>query len=175
MCCNGVIFADVQLQPEDSSGRLQALGLRFLPQTGGREREGKQGGKDQSTASGGNLKFCQPCAAFQGRRCRIYDQRPSHCRKFECLLLKRFRDGRTSGAAALREIRRTQSCAEQVLLLLRQLGDTDEQLPLARRFRHTAERFEAVRIDSNLAEIYGRLTVAVLDLNLRLSSFFYPG
>ncbi len=170
MCCNGVIFADVQLQAEDVPGDLEALGLRLATQA----EEGCEKETPSGESSGGH-KFCQPCAAFQEGRCRIYDQRPGHCRQFECLLLKRFREGRTSGTAAVREIRKTQRQAEQVLLLLRELGDTDEQLPLARRFRRTAERLEAVGIDGDLAEIYGRLTVAVLDLNFRLSSFFYPG
>ena len=173
MCCNGVIFADVQLQAEDVPARLEALGLRLAARAG-EERE-KQTASAGSIAADADQKFCQPCAAFQEGRCRIYDQRPGHCRQFECLLLRRFREGRTLGAAALREIRKTQRQAEQALLLLRELGDTDEQLPLARRFRRTAERLETVDMDADRAQIYGRLTVAVLDLNFQLSTFFYPG
>ncbi len=158
MCCNGVIFADVQLQAGDNAAELKALGLRFEPDGGG--------------APG---KFCQPCAAYDGARCRFYGQRPRYCREFECLLLKKFRASRTSAAAALRQIRKAKEHSDRVKALLRQLGDNDETLPLSRRFQRTRERLESGGMEPGVAAIYGELTVAVLDLNFLLSGVFYPG
>ncbi len=158
MCCNGVIFADVHLQQGDSQPELQALGLRF------------EGG-----GAGTPAKFCQPCAAYDGARCRIYGQRPRYCREFECLLLKKFQEGRTSGQAALRQIRKARGLSDRVIALLEQLGDNDQELPLARRFQRTRDRLESMGMDTRVAAIYGELTVAMLDLNFLLSGVFYPG
>src|ERR1700761_4281735 len=83
LCCNGVIFADVQLQPGDDAAKLRSLGLAFAS----------------------NQKFKQPCTAFGGCRCNIYSDRPQYCREFECLLLKSVKAGRTETSTALRIIR----------------------------------------------------------------------
>lgn len=171
MCCSGVIFADVQLQAGDVPRKLETLGLRLTPT--GRETNARS-----EAACGPNprpLKSCQPCSAFDGSRCRIYNDRPVYCREFECLLLGKLRGGRTSGAAALREVRKAKTQVERVLALLRQLGDMDEDLPLAKRFARTRDRLEGIDLGPRLAELYGELTVAVLDLNFLLSSVFYPG
>jgi uncharacterized protein len=171
MCCNGVIFADVQIQSGDVPRKLKALGLRLTRA----EREGKAVSEAACGSAAGPLKFCQPCLAFDGSRCRIYTDRPVYCREFECLLIGKLREGRTSGTDALREVRKAKTHVERILTLLRQLGDTDEHLPLARRFARTRERLETVGIESPLADLYGQLTVAVLDLNYLLSGVFYPG
>ena len=71
LCCNGVIFADVQLEPEDDAQLLQSLGLKFALNR-----------KSQIV----KRKFLQPCTAFAGCQCNIYSDRPRHyCRQFECL------------------------------------------------------------------------------------------
>lgn len=155
MCCNGVIFADVQLQAGDQQEELQGLGLRF--------------------EAGAGAKFCQPCAAYDGVCCRIYGKRPRYCREFECLLLKKLQEGRTSGPAALRQVRKAKELSERVKGLLEQLGDQDLALPLTRRFQRTRDRLESLGMEPGVAATYGELTVAVLDLNFLLSGVFYPG
>ena len=70
LCCNGVLFADVELQKGDDAKRLAEIGLLL----------GKKGGQKA---------FTQPCGCFDGTFCRIYDDRPKRCRTFECGLLKR--------------------------------------------------------------------------------------
>src|SRR6266581_3782971 len=78
LCCNGVIFADVKLQPSDDASRLRALGLRIsTPHSKFR-----------------TPTFDQPCAALGGCRCRIYAERPRYCREFECVLFKSVKAGR---------------------------------------------------------------------------------
>jgi hypothetical protein len=117
----------------------------------------------------------QPCAAFDGCRCRVYADRPQYCREFECVLLKSVKAGRTEPAAGLGIIRTARERAEKVRRLLDALGDTEEQLPLSARFRHTSKRLKERDLDEETADTYAQLTLAVHDLNLLLGDAFYPG
>jgi Fe-S-cluster containining protein len=173
LCCNGVIFARVQLQPEDDADHLNSLGLQLRTQ-----RNRTKDASAQPARSGATTParfFSQPCAAFDGCRCRIYDDRPVYCRHFECLLLKNVKAGHTQLAAALRIISTARERVERVRRLLRALGDTDEHLPLSARFRRTSRRLEHADPDKATAKAYGELTMAVHDLNCILSEAFYPG
>jgi Fe-S-cluster containining protein len=156
MCCNGVIFADVQLQPADDAARLKALGIPLLPQRG-------------------KFRFTQPCAAFGNCACRIYPDRPDHCRAFECVLLKSVKSGGTDRAAAERVIRTARQRAAKVLRILRELGNRDEDVSLGARFRATAKAFNEGAPDEASADLFGDLTLAMHDLNLLLSEAFFPG
>ena len=122
LCCNGVIFADVQLRPGDDARRLRALGLAFV----------------KSKA----LKFKQPCTGFGGCQCNIYSERPIYCREFDCLLLKGVKAGEVKMSEARKVIRSALKNAEKVKTLLRQLGDTDETLALAKRFQRIQQKME---------------------------------
>jgi Fe-S-cluster containining protein len=155
LCCNGVIFADVKLQAHDSAQRLRELGLA-LTNSGRHE-----------------LKFAQPCVAFENCRCRIYGERPRYCREFECILLKNVISGRVNYEAGLRMIQNAKEKVETVLGLLRALGDRDEQVALAARFRKMTKKFESEPLEEETADLYGRLTLAVHDLNCLLSEAFY--
>jgi Fe-S-cluster containining protein len=115
MCCNGVLFADVRLQADDDLKKLATLGLRL-------ERHGNK------------MRFIQPCPAFDGKLCRIYEQRPSRCQKFECRLLKEVHTGNKTVQQAHIVIRHIRNEAEKVLKLLKSLGNSDEAEPLSRRF-----------------------------------------
>src|SRR6185312_7874426 len=108
LCCNGVIFADVQLRPEDDASRLRALGLAFVQKSRARVE-----------------KFKQPCTAFAGCKCNIYSERPAYCRQFECLLLKSVNAGEVTISEARKVIRSALLQAERVKTQLRKLGDTD--------------------------------------------------
>jgi Fe-S-cluster containining protein len=160
LCCNGVIFADVQLQPSEVQclkSKVQSLDF------------------SSSSRSAGITKLPQPCAAFDGCRCRIYSDRPTYCRQFECLLLKNVQSGRLEHRAALRIIRTARQRADKVRDLLRELGDTDEQKALSHRFQRAAKQFENAPLADAKAQTYADLTLAVHDLNLLLSEAFYPG
>ena len=156
MCCNGVIFKDVELQAGDSATKLAALGLpleRLKTKT----------------------RFPQPCAALgTDCRCRIYAQRPTRCRQFDCALLQAATSGETSVPAALRVIRQAQRRAEKVRRLLRTLGDQDEDLALSVRFKRAGRRVESNALDADTASVFGDLTLAMHDLNVLLSGRFYP-
>ncbi len=159
LCCNGVIFADVRLQPADDAGRLRSLGLPV--------------GRSHATAR--PVRLAQPCAAFDGCRCRVYSERPRHCVEFDCLLLKNVKAGRLTEAAALCLIREARKRADAVHTLLRELNDADEDRALSVRFKRTRKRLETTNLDDDIADRYGRLTLAVHDLNLLIQDAFYPG
>lgn len=160
LCCNGVIFADVELQPSE----VECLKSKF--------QSLKLVAKNGNASAG---KLPQPCAAFDGCRCRIYSDRPAYCRQFECLLLKNVQAGRVERAAALRIIRTAKQRADKVRGLLRELGDTAEERALSHRFQRAAKQFENAPLTDAKAQTYADLTLAVHDLNLLLSEAFYPG
>ena len=173
LCCNGVLFKDVELQPDDDKEHLRSLGL---PIREPRRVERKSGRSLHSKPETRNPKFSQPCAALcDGNRCRIYDERPARCREFECALFKSVAAGETELAAALKTIRAAHQRADPVRRLLRALGDTDEHLALSLRFKRTRRRLEAGGFDDSSADTFGELTLAVHGLNVLLSSRFYPG
>ena len=189
LCCNGVIFARVQLQAEDKAVRLHALGLPVSKRASTRAQP--PAGPHNSPALGCNLSapapslvpvaslrggyFPQPCAAWEGCRCRIYAERPQYCRQFECTLLKSLKAGRMQRHDALEIIKNARQRAEKVRRLLAESGDSDEHLALSIRFRRTSRRLEKSGLTEETAATFGELTLAVHDLNLLLSQAFYPG
>jgi uncharacterized protein len=157
LCCNGVIFANVQLQPNDNAARLRALGLALL----------------QKSKSGAE-KFKQPCTAFAGCECTIYSERPTYCRQFECLLLKSVKASQTAPTDAIKIIRSALRRVKKVKQLLQQLGDVEDTLALSKRFRRMQRKLETTPLDKETARIFGDLTLAIHDLNRLLSEKFYP-
>ncbi len=173
MCCNGVIFADIKLQPEDNVERLLSLGLKIKSSWA----KGSKMAVETSPllkVSAPRPKLLQPCAAFDGCRCRIYAERPLSCRQFDCRLLQRLKTADITRAQTLRVIRLARRRVDKVLRLLRKLGDTDEQLALNTRFRQTTKRMEKAAPDKNADRIYGQLTLAMHELHSVLREFFYP-
>lgn len=156
MCCNGVLFRDVELQPDDDAKKLETLGLpieRLKTKT----------------------RFPQPCAALgEDCRCRIYAQRPQRCQQFDCALLQSAVAEKISVPSALSIIQQAHRRAEKVRRFLRVLGDQDEHIALSLRFKRTRRRIESGEIDSDTAGAFGELTLAVHSLNVLLSQRFYP-
>ena len=172
LCCNGVIFADVQLQNGDDASRLETLGL---PLTKLPKRERAQNFSAEGETAFLQKKFNQPCSAFDGCRCRIYAERPKYCRAFDCALLKSVNLGEVKPADALTLIEKARRCAEKVRQLLRKVGDKDEHVALSLRFRRTSKRIQQNDVSRQTAETFSELTLANHDLNLILSEHFYPG
>jgi len=159
LCCNGVIFADVQLLPGDPVARLQRLGIAPPP---------------TKKPSSRPIKINQPCPAL-ATQCTVYANRPCYCRQFECVLFKNLASGKIKEARSLKIIATAQKRAERVRKLLRKLGDTEETLSLSKRFRRVQKRVETSPINDETADLYGDLTLAVHDMNFLLSQAFYPG
>jgi hypothetical protein len=145
LCCDSALFADVELRAGDDARQLRKAGLPLV-----KKRPGQ-------------LAFPQPCANFDGKLCRIYAGRPAQCRRFECGLMQRVATGTLTAAAALKIIFTTQRRAAQIRVLLRSLGQGDEQLALTHRYT------EAMSAPVDLADVHaterqGRLMLAVSEL-----------
>ena len=145
LCCNGVLFADVELQKGDNAGRLIDLGMSVK----------KKGMK---------RAFAQPCHCFDGKLCKIYADRPKRCQTFECGLLKRVQAGDLEGKLALKQIASTQKLVEKVRQLLRRLGDKDESLALTVRYTRTMSAPIDLSAGEENAGLRGELMLAVNDL-----------
>jgi Fe-S-cluster containining protein len=153
LCCNGVLFADVELRQGDDPGRLAELGLAL----------GMKGSK---------LAFAQPCTCFDGKLCSIYADRPKRCRTFECGLLKRVQVGELDADAALKTIAKTKRQVENVRGLLRQLGQNDERLAMTKRYAEAMSAPIDLAGDGSQAELRGELMLAVDGLMRQLQREF---
>jgi Fe-S-cluster containining protein len=145
LCCNGVLFADVELRKGDDAQRLAELGLSLV----------KKGCKPA---------FAQPCACFDGTLCRIYSERPAYCRAFECGLLKGVQAGELEAKTALKTIAEAKRRVEKVRCLLQRLGQNDEQLALIKRYAQVMREPIDLSGTEDSAELRGELMLAVNDL-----------
>lgn len=151
LCCNGAIFGDVKLQPGDNAARLKAIGLRLT----------------------GAKSFSQPCSALDDCRCLVYSQRPVYCRRFECLLLQQFQDGKVEETGALRTIQTARDKLRRVQDLFRVLGNEEEHLPIRERCKRVESGLKRRQPSDAKAGTFGELTLAIHDLNVIISERFY--
>jgi Fe-S-cluster containining protein len=80
LCCDGSLFADLELAGAREALAAEAMGLEV----------------DEADDARGGMVLVQPCAALKGRRCTVYKFRPKCCRTFECGLLQRVKRGLVS-------------------------------------------------------------------------------
>ena len=123
LCCNGSLFADIELKSRRESLAMESFGLVV------------EDGDD------GEL-LIQPCGALKGTRCSIYQYRPTCCRTFECRLLRDVEEGKRTIADA-REIVRT--TRELIARIERGIGwkAGPKHLPFKERYWEVSERFNA--------------------------------
>ena len=153
LCCNGVMFHTVRLQPADSAKALAALGLKLKRKKGAHY-------------------ILQPCPAWQDSQCSIYAARPERCRLFECRQLQRVAAGETTEAAALEKIRDVQLQVARVNELLARTGSTNPKRPLSKRCEKIlAEPLDASSDPAALA-LRDNLNRAMHELNAVLDADF---
>ena len=153
LCCNGVMFHTVKMQPADSPSVLSALGLKLKRKSSGQYLQ-------------------QPCPAFCGTHCAIYEARPERCRVFECQQLKQLAAGDATEAAALERIREVQRRVKELEELLQQSGKTDPKRALSKRYEKvTAEPVTALSEPKAVA-LRERLTRAMRELERMLDREF---
>ena len=145
LCCNGVLFGDVELRRGDDASHLARLGVDLVP-------------KGRKTA------FSQPCSCFDGKLCGIYADRPKQCRAFECGLLKRVGAGELTAGAALKIIAETRRSADVVSKLVRELGNQEETQPLNQRYAAVVAQPIDLSADETQVERRGELMMAVAKL-----------
>jgi len=113
-CCNGVMFGRVVLQALDSRETLRAIGFTV-------KRKQKQS------------FFTQPCIAFNQGKCRVYEQRPTRCRLFECKILQKVVTGEWKVHQALHAIEQVQSHVQRIETLLNPAGTETSHKSLLKR------------------------------------------
>lgn len=114
LCCDGTLFADVELVGEEIA-RLELMGMAV----------------DEEDTNRGLLS--QPCPALRRGRCVIYAHRPKCCRTFECRLLQNAQLGAVSVERAMEQIAAARNQIERVRDLLDRLGNRNKALPLKER------------------------------------------
>ncbi len=154
LCCNGVLFADVRLAPDDAIEPLQAAGIPV-----------RQRAK--------SCRFSQPCVALQANgACAVYADRPAMCRQFECGVLKDVAAGELSEAGALRQIRRAQTLAERVRTLFAASGNHQDHRPLTKRYQTVMRQPIALADGDEAGDRRGELMLAVHELMALLHARF---
>ena len=118
MCCDGVLFHSVELQPGDNPRQLSALGLKL------RRKKGVE-------------FFLQPCAAHREENgscsCAIYAERPGRCRMFTCRQILGVESGAISEVEASEKIREARFRVARVTEIMERVGDTNPNRSLAHR------------------------------------------
>lgn len=115
MCCNGILFHGMRLQPGDSARILTKLGLKL------KRRDGE-------------LLFLQPCSAHRNNCCTIYKDRPERCRTFSCRQLGGVTEGSITEETALAKIREARQLSDRIRELFSQLGDDRSSRAFAIRY-----------------------------------------
>jgi len=153
MCCDGVLFHTVQMQPSDSPSSLSALGLKLKRKRGERF-------------------LLQPCPALCDSGCSIYEARPQRCRLFECRQLKRLSAAEVTEASALAAIQTARKQVAGIVALLEKLGGTNPKHPLSKRWKAVL----AVPMDASTPVSWvadrDRLVRAIQELNALLDRDF---
>ena len=116
LCCDGSLFADVELAGKDEAAALEVLGLEI-----------------EDADDGHRGLLIQPCRALKGRRCSIYPHRPECCRTFECRLLQQVQRGAVGIGPAREKVADALRRIAHIRSLLLALGQRDEHLPLKER------------------------------------------
>jgi hypothetical protein len=141
------------LRKGDDVQRLAELGLSL-------EKKGRQ------------RAFVQPCACFDGKLCRIYNERPAYCRAFECGLLKRVQAGELGADAVLEMIAQAKRKVGKVCELLRCIGSDDGQLALSQRYKRVMSESVDLSGGKASAELPGKLMTTYRDLMQTLQGDF---
>jgi Fe-S-cluster containining protein len=113
LCCDGSIFADIELESESEKVAVEALGLEI--------------------DTDGPPLLLLPCTGLDGTRCSVYKNRPGRCRTFECRLLQKANAGAVSVLDAQRIIAETRAHVAALDRLCREAGEESEDLPLQER------------------------------------------
>jgi uncharacterized protein len=146
LCCDGTLFADVELQLGDDSKRLAQLGLTLT-------KKGRR-----------KLAFAQPCACFDGKCCKIYSDRPRQCSLFECTVLKKTDAGKMNSEAALRVISEAKTLANRVRALLRAFGQRSDKQSITHGYAEAMSAPIDLSRGDNVADRHGQLMRAFGDL-----------
>ena len=155
LCCDGSLFADVELANRDEASALEVMGLEI----------------EDADEDGGGL-LVQPCGALHGKRCSIYPHRPDCCRTFACGLLQGVERGAVGVERANEKIAEALKRIERVKELVVQLGQDNERLPLKERCLEALERSEEVTADPEMNRKRAELQTAMTSVESLIRETF---
>jgi len=118
--------------------------------------------------------FRQPCGVFDGRSCSVYLSRPTVCREYRCLLLRRFEAGEISYEEARALIARTIALRDRVRPALAALVAPEAEEALSGLYRRMTARFEAAPDPAAARREHAALLLDVAALRVLLSREFEP-
>jgi Fe-S-cluster containining protein len=145
MCCNGVLFHIVRLQPMDSVKALEALGMKLSR----KKRE---------------PYFNQPCRFLNDCTCTIYTARPQRCRLFECKQILGLQLGVISEGEAESRIAEVRVLVRAVEDVLEAHGNLETHQPLLERCEQLLQQGDKTEIEA--------LSLAMHALNDLLNQHF---
>ena len=157
LCCDGSLFADVELASSDEAAALEVMGLEI-------EEEEEEGGL-----------LLQPCAALKGKRCSIYPHRPDCCRTFECRLFQEVKCGAVGVERAKAKIAEALKRIGRVKELIVQLGPGNERLPLKERCGEALALSEELAADPAMNRKRAELKVAITSVESLIRETFLGG
>jgi len=105
LCCDGTLFHAVPIAPEEAA-RLAG----------------------RVTLTPDRRELLQSCRALEGCRCTVYEDRPSTCRQYRCVVLSAFQSGRLDEQKARAVLAEIFALRREVVRLNR--GSTDERQAL---------------------------------------------
>lgn len=155
MCCDGTMYRTVDVGGDDRIELLETAGLVFFTH-------------DNVTS------FRQPCSAFGPGCCSVYDGRPSACRGYRCLLLRRHEAGEVSRDDARSLIARTIAIRDRVREGLNSYVDTNASESLDRLYRLMMAKFEAQADPAAARREQSDLLLTVVALRVILAREFEP-
>lgn len=155
MCCDGTMYRTVHVGADDRIEILEAAGLVF------------------STADD-VTSFRQPCSAFGGGCCSVYADRPSGCRSYRCLLLRRFEAGEVSRETARALIARTIEMRDRVRSGLTAYVGTEDRTSLHALYRLMMAQLDAAPDPAAARREHGELLLTVAALRVVLAREFEP-
>jgi len=156
LCCNGSLFAEVELASRREALRLETMGLAI----------------DDSDDDSATPLLIQPCAALKNKRCAIYPHRPNCCRTFECRILQSVQRGFMTVDEAETQIARAHNEIRRLKNLLKQfpIAAGQQHLSLKERVQDTVD----IATKSSSAE-RAKLESAFESLELFLQNTFLTG
>ena len=158
LCCDGSLFADVELASPDEASALEVMGLEI---------------EDADEEAGGLL--LQPCRALKGKRCSIYPHRPDCCRTFECRLLQEVKRGAVTVERAKEKIAKALKRIERIKEMIVQLGPGNERLPLKERCGEALALSEEDAADPEMNRKREELESAMASLESLMEATFLRG
>ena len=155
MCCDGTMYRHVEVGEGDPLDLLESAGSTFFT-------------KDDTTS------FRQPCPAFRAGCCSIYEGRPSVCRDYRCLLLRRHQAGDVSADEALALVARTTDLRDRVRAGLTAYVDPKEPETLDGLYRLMLAKFDAEPDPAAARREHSDLLLTVVGLRVILAREFEP-